>query len=137
MRIIGSDVAYYRDIPDRELIHLAQKEDRLILTRDTMMVRRRRTGSGFFLVEGDSYKEQLKQVAAEFSLDPYKDLLTRCIECNSMLSGIEKEGVKGLVPEYVYVSQIDFWACPECSRIYWPATHKDGIMETLQEIFTA
>jgi uncharacterized protein len=135
MRIMGSDVAYYRDIQDRELIQRAQKEDRVILTRDTQLIRRRKAGVLLFLVQGDGFREQLKQVSLQFSLDPFKDLLSRCSACNAMLSEVDKEAVKGFVPEYVFNHQAGFRTCPGCSRIYWPATHRDAIIKTLQEIF--
>ncbi|MBI5633055.1 MAG: Mut7-C RNAse domain-containing protein [Nitrospirae bacterium] len=135
MKIMGCDVAYYRRIEDRELVHLALKDNRMILTRDTLLVRRKRAKGNFFLVEGNSYKDQLKQVAKQFSLNPYENLLTRCIECNIPLTEIDREKVKELIPEYVYGNQKNFLTCPGCGRIYWPATHKDGIMKTLEEIF--
>ena len=137
MRIIGCDVAYYRRIGDRELVNLALKDSRMILTKDTLLIQRKKAKGNFFLVGGNSYKDQLKQVVKQFSLNPYKNLLTRCIECNIELTAIDKEKVSDSVPEYVYNSQDTFMACPECGRIYWPATHRDGIIKTLQEIFKA
>lgn len=137
MRILGCDVSYYREIDDREIVDLALKEGRMILTKDTLLIKRKKARGNFFLVEGNSYKEQLKQVAEHFSVDPYNGLLTRCIECNLLLAAIDKETVRDAVPEYVYNSRDSFRRCPGCEKIYWPATHKDGIMTTLQEIFRA
>lgn len=137
MRIMGCDVAYYRRIEDRELVNLALKDSRMILTKDTLLIQRKRAKGNFFLVEGNSYKDQLKQVARQFSLNPYKNLLTRCIECNIPLTEINKEKVLDSVPKYVYNSQDTFLICPGCRKIYWPATHRDGIMKTLEEIFKA
>jgi uncharacterized protein with PIN domain len=135
MRIIGCDVVYYRKIEDAELVDLAAKEGRLILTKDNLLIKRRKARGNYFLVERNSYKEQLRPVIKHFSIDPYQNLLTRCIECNTSLTEISKVNVKELVPEYVYNSQISFRRCPECERIYWPATHKDEIIKTLKEIF--
>lgn len=135
MRAIGCDVAYYRDITDRDLTDIAQKENRIILTRDTLLIRRKRVRGNAFFVEGDSYKDQLRQVVLTFSIDPYQNLLTRCIECNIRLEDIDRDRVVGSLPEYVSKTQEHFRTCPGCSRIYWPATHKDSIMRTLHEIF--
>lgn len=135
MRAIGCDVVYYHTIEDRELVNLARREGRLILTRDTLLIKRRKATGNFLLVEGNSYKDQLKQVVKQFSIDPYQDLLTRCIECNIPLAEITKEQIMGAVPEYVYTSQDSFRTCLGCNKIYWPATHRDGIMKTLEEIF--
>lgn len=137
MRIMGCDVSYYRAIEDRRLVELALKEGRFILTRDTLLMKRRKARGNSFLVGGDSYKDQLRQVAKHFSIDPYKDLLTRCVECNIPLDDIDKDQVRDFVPEYVYNSKVPFRRCPGCKKIYWPATHRDGMMKMLEEMFRA
>lgn len=135
MRAIGCDVAYSRKIEDGELVNRAVREGRLILTRDTLLIRRRKAKGNFFFVEGDSYKDQLKQVTEQFSIDPYQDLLTRCIECNIPLEEVDKEQIMDAVPAYVYTTQDSFRRCPGCRKIYWPATHRDGMVRTLEQIF--
>jgi len=135
MRAMGCDVVYYQKIGDGELVNRAMREGRLILTRDTLLIKRKKAKGNFLLVEGNSYKDQLKQVAKQFSIDPYQDLLTRCIECNIPLTEIKKEQIMGAVPEYVYASQGSFRTCLGCNKIYWPATHRGAILKTLDEIF--
>lgn len=135
LRIIGCDVAYYRRIDDSRLVMLALEQGRLILTRDTLLIRRKKAKGNFFFVTDDDYKEQLKQVAKQFSIDPYQDLLTRCVECNTLLSDIDREHVRDLLPAYVYENLKSFRRCRQCNKVYWPATHKDHIIETLKEIF--
>lgn len=134
MRFIGCDVTYYRAIGDSELVDMAQREGRIILTRDTLLVKRRRAKGISFLVDGNSYEEQLRQVIRHFSINPSRDLLTRCAECNLALSMIEKEKAKGSIPEYVYMTQETFSICPGCHRIYWSATHKEAIITVLEEV---
>ena len=58
MRIIICDVAYYRKIEDAELVELAAKDNRLILTKDNLLIKRRKAKRNYFLVEGNSYKER-------------------------------------------------------------------------------
>jgi uncharacterized protein len=135
LRIIGCDVAYYRRIDDSRLVELALEQGRLILTRDTLLIRRKKAKGNFFFVTDDDYKEQLKQVSKQFSIDPYQALLTRCIECNTLLSDIDSEDVRELLPAYVYENLKSFRRCRQCNKVYWPATHKDHIIETLKVIF--
>lgn len=137
MRIIGCDVVYYRKIEDAELVDLAAEEGRLILTKDNLLIKRRKAKGNYFLVEGNSYKDQLKQVARRFSIDLYQNLLTRCIECNIPLTEVAKEEVRNYVPEYVYNSEDSFRRCPGCEKTFWPATHKSGMIKMLKEIFKA
>jgi uncharacterized protein with PIN domain len=61
-------------------------------------------------------------------------MFTRCILCNEELADIEKEKVKGKVPEYVFKTQEEFITCPKCNRIYWQGTHWGNVQKTLDEI---
>lgn len=134
MRIIGCDVEYYPRIDDAELVEKALKEGRIILTRDTLLIKRRKAKGNYFFVEGNSYKDQLRQVVRQFSIDPYKNFLTRCDVCNINLSGIDKKEVERRVPDYVFETQEEFRICQRCKRIYWAATHKAEIVKELKEV---
>ena len=134
MRIMGCDVEYYSKIEDGELVDLALREGRIILTKDTLVIKRKKAKGNFFLVEGNNYQDQLKQIVKRYSIDPYQNLLTRCIECNVPLEGIDKERIIKRVPKYVYETQESFSTCPKCNRLYWNATHKDKILRVLSVI---
>lgn len=59
MRVLGCDVEYFSQIDDGELVDRAFREERIILTRDTLLIKRRKARGNSFLVEGNSYKDQL------------------------------------------------------------------------------
>lgn len=134
LRIIGCDVTYYPRIEDSEFVEMALREGRMILTKDTLLIKRRKAKGNCFLVEGNSYKDQLRQVVSHFSIDPFEGFLTRCIECNLPLVDIEKERVKETVPEYVYITQDSFRVCPGCRKVYWPATHREEMIKMLEAL---
>lgn len=134
MRMIGCDVEYFSKISDKELVERAWRTRRIILTRDTLLIQRRKARSNHFFVQGDGYKDQLRQVVKEFSIDPMSHLLTRCLLCNEPLLDIDKPLVKNSVPPYVYETQDAFKTCPSCGRFYWGATHREEMVEQLKEI---
>ncbi|HXN06660.1 MAG TPA: Mut7-C RNAse domain-containing protein [Nitrospiria bacterium] len=136
MRMIGCDVAYDPVLKDEELIDRADREERIILTRDTHLIRRKKVRDNYFFIRGDSYKNQLFQVIKQFSIDPYRGFLTRCLRCNLPLARIEKQGLKERIFPYVYSTQTTFYTCPGCQRIYWPATHKTRMIQQLEEILS-
>lgn len=136
MRIIGCDVLYFKNISDDEIIEKALQEHRIILTRDTLLIKRRKAKNHFF-IQDDNYEKQLKQIIEHFKIDPFKNIFTRCVLCNSVLKDIEKEFVQGKVPSYVYETQQDFKVCPSCKKIYWSATHIESAVKQLKSIFTA
>ena len=123
MRVLGFDVAYENAIEDAELAERARREERLILTRDTLLVKRRLVRDNHFFVEGDLYDDQLRQVFGAFPMDRGA-FLTRCIRCNRALEDAPSDSVEGLVPPYVFTTVKGFSRCPGCERIYWAGTHK-------------
>jgi hypothetical protein len=133
LRILGYDTLYYNYIPDDELLSIALREQRLILTRDTRLIKRR-LAKNYLLVRHDHWLDQLKQLVAELGLDTRGNLLARCCLCNQLLEVVEKTGVRAYVPPYVYQTQSCFKQCPCCRRIYWPATHVASIIKQIELI---
>ena len=68
-------------------------------------------------------REQVDQVLASVPPDMNVHPLTRCTECNELLTSIKKEDARDCVPTYVYESNSNFLQCIQCGRIYWPGTH--------------
>lgn len=130
LRILGYDTKYVAGISDSELLSIAESEGRIILTRDTLLVRRKRCRNYFF-VRSDHWREQLRQVYLEAGLT-CDSLLTICPVCNHPLRGVEKYSLKPLVPPYVFETQDKFSKCEHCLRIYWSATHVENICDELR-----
>lgn len=132
LRIMGHDVIYGRHLTGYGLIGAARTDGRLILTRDRRLTQKQ--PPPFLLIESDHYREQLRQVIRQCGLEVGEKLFCRCVECNAILQFRSKESVESLVPPYVYLSQEKFFACPTCQRIYWPATHRQKILEELRNL---
>lgn len=137
MRVLGCDVAYFPAIGDRELVELAESSGRLILTRDTLLVRRRWARENHFLVEGDDFRSQLRQVVERFAIDPNASFLTRCLACNALIEEIGKGSVRERVPTYIYETHEGFRVCPICNRIYWQGTHRQGMAGEIAQLLRA
>lgn len=134
MRMMGCDVAYFPEISDPEISSTASRSDRIILTRDTRLTRLKINRDRAFLVCGNHYPDQIRQVVRAFSIDPFSDLLNRCLRCNRLLIPIEKNDIKRQVPQYVFETQERFKICPDCRKIYWKATHVSHMIEQLNRI---
>lgn len=130
--ILGHDVTYYRRIEDDELVAVARREKRTILTRDRKLVERR-AASDHILVRSSDLKEQIQQVMSERGLTVRQDrLFQRCTGCNETTRLVPRETVRGEVPIYVYRTQSRFRRCPQCGKVYWRATHVNRMLETLR-----
>ena len=132
LRIMGQDVVYGQHLSGYGLIRTARLEHRLILTRDRKL--KRKQPPDFLFIESDHYREQLRQVIQTCGLDPSDRPFTRCLECNLVLQPRSKATIEKYVPAYVYSTQENFSWCPECRRVYWPATHHQRILEELREL---
>jgi len=134
LRIIGCDVAYAPTLDDAHLVVRAQVEGRLILTRDTLLIRRRWVREHHYFVEGDHWRDQFRQVVSAFGIDPFQQLLTRCLECNEPLRDVARVAVADRVPPYVLGTQERFEECSTCGRLYWGGTHRERMVAELEKL---
>jgi hypothetical protein len=130
LRMMGFDTFYESYIDDADLVDIAYRENRIILTRDVDLTNRKKAEQ-FLWIKSTNHKEQIKQVINEFNLNDKKKPLSRCLVCNEQLNPIDKEEVEDIVPEYTYKTQNEFYKCSGCGKIYWPATH----VESMKDIY--
>lgn len=135
LRLLGCDVEYFPKISDDDLVERAFRTGRVILTRDTELIRRRKVRDNHFFVRGDGFRDQLRQVAERFSIVPFGRIMTRCLRCNETLMVIDRSEVRDRVPPYVFETQHDFRTCGRCGRVYWRGTHRDKALTQVIEIF--
>ena len=133
LRIVGYDTLYFRDAPDGRLVALARREGRILLTRDTRLLLRRRLCPMLF-IHDDQVWNQLKQVTRELGLTMGERLGSRCLRCNHSLEPLAKERAEGRVPAYVFRRHDLFFYCEECGRIFWGGTHLHHMEETVRAL---
>ncbi len=132
LRILGYDAAYFPG-DDDDLLRQAQREGRVLLTRDTRLLQRRALPPHLF-IESDWVMEQLRQVIGALHLNPARPPSHRCSCCNVPLEPRDKGAVAGLVPEFVWSHHQEFWTCPRCRRIYWPGTHRRRMEQAIRAL---
>ena len=129
LRVLGYDTLYFPDLDDPALAARARAEDRLLLTRDRELSRRR--GVRVLLLQDDRIDRQLREVVSNLHLST-QNAFSRCIQCNILLQEIDREDVRPLVPPFVYNTQPRFRRCPGCGRVYWRGTHWARMLATLE-----
>lgn len=120
MRIVGLDCAYFNDLDDDELIERANAAQRVLLTKDRGLLRRRKLWLGAY-VRGARADEQLADVLDRFAppLAPW----TRCTACNGQLAPVAKRDIEPLLLPGTRRTYTDFGRCGDCGRIYWRGAH--------------
>lgn len=128
LRILGYDTLYDSRWPDNELVRLSRAEDRVLLTRDTALARRR--GVRTLLVTADRVESQLVQVVSELGLS-VRAAFMRCPVCNEVLEEVPRSWAWGYVPPYTFCTQREFRLCPNCDRFYWRGTHWEQMWKAM------
>jgi len=116
MRLAGYDTLYCDPVADDQLLEMALRDDRIILTRDRKLAARAEP-HGVLLVSSGNPFEQFVAVVRQYRLD---------IESNAF-----KEDYKDRIPPHVYGTQTSFSRCSNCDRLYWPGTHYESMRRRL------
>jgi len=136
LRIMGFNTLFFAGEDDANIIALALAESRIILTRDTQIMKRRLVTSGrlkAILIESDEPEQQVHQLINTLNLDRQSKPFTLCLECNQPLLEKSKNEVTERVPPYVFKTQSQFMECPNCQRIYWRGTHWQAMTKRLKK----
>jgi len=123
LRILGFDVLYFSKAEDRELVDVARREGRVLLTRDTGLIERTVKRPNRLFVRSDGWEDQVAQVLDEYGLWDKIRPNTRCVECNLPLKPLSRERARNLVTPYVWEHASSFAVCPGCDRVFWQGTH--------------
>lgn len=123
LRILGFDVLYFSRAEDRELVDVARREGRVLLTRDTGLIERTAKRPNRLFVRSDGWEDQVAQVLDEYGLWDKIRPNTRCVECNLPLKPLSRERARNLVTPYVREHASSFAVCPGCDRVFWQGTH--------------
>src|SRR5450756_2792327 len=97
LRMLGQDVIYSVQFNDCELLELAKKEARVLLTKDFELYKRAiGRGMDVYYVEGKTESERLAEVAKRYSLQLAIDMdKSYCPICNTKLKATPKEQLSG------------------------------------------
>jgi uncharacterized protein with PIN domain len=154
LRILGFDTLYFKEIDDNELIRIARQEDRMLLTRDAGLVKRK-TIDSYILITSNEVSEQLKEVLrivcskqyavsskqcaagteeSAYCLLPTAYFFSRCTECNGLLMPVDKESVMDAIPEHIFLSGDSFFKCKKCGKVYWNGSHKKMMDAKVEEV---
>ena len=129
LRLLGYDTEYSQ-AEDDLLVRRAREERRILLTRDTGLLRRRQLPCHLY-IQSDHVKIQVHQVVRSLALDLSNIPARRCARCNVVLESRTKADVVGRVPEFVWSHHDTFWGCQNCGRIYWAGSHRRRMDEAI------
>ena len=97
LRMLGFDTLYRNNFTDEELAALSSGEERILLTRDRGLLKRKQVALGFCVVHSNP-RQQVADVVDRFALHPTLRPFTRCVHCNALLRDVPKQEVYEQIP---------------------------------------
>jgi len=134
LRMLGHNVKYSSKLDDAQLIMIAKKERRTLLTRDLELYQQAvARGVNAFYLEGKTEADRLAHLAKRFTIKLDIDMVTsRCTRCNTRVKPISKEKVVDRIEKSTFSHYNEFWECTKCGQIYWQGAHWTKIRKTLE-----
>jgi uncharacterized protein with PIN domain len=134
LRILGFDVLYFSKAEDPDLVKIARREGRVLLTRDTGLIERTAKRPNRLFIRSDEWEDQVVQVLDDLGLWDEVRPNTRCIPCNRPLKPLSRDQARNLVTPYVREHASSFAICPGCDRVYWQGTHYGDMERKIEKL---
>ena len=132
LRMAGFDTLYRNDYRDREIADIAEREARIILTRDRELLKYRGVTHGCY-VHALKPEQQFRELAERLDLARSFKPFTLCLECNAPLHPVDKQRVWERLPPSVRANHQRFTACDSCGRVFWEGSHWRRMQALLSE----
>jgi uncharacterized protein len=133
LRLLGIDVDYHNNADDDELVTVAVDQDRVLLSRDRGLLKRRAVTHGH-LVRSDDPDVQLLATIRRYGLCDHLRPFTRCLACNGLPVEVAKSEVVADLEPRTRQHYDDFRRCPDCGRIYWDGSHTDRLLAVVDRV---
>jgi uncharacterized protein with PIN domain len=131
--MLGFDCLYRSDYEDEELAETAQREGRILLSRDRRLLMRKAVTYGYCLRSLDSL-EQLTEVIQRFELTTHIQPFHRCLRCNHPLEPVAKEAILDRLEPLTRLYFDEFQICPACKQIYWKGSHYEKMEKLIEQL---
>jgi len=133
LRTLGFDVWWSNNADDRTLADISLGQQRILLTRDRGLLKRRSITHGLF-VHSDQVEEQALEVIRRLDLRQRLAPFTRCVRCNGRLAAVTKDEVIEHLEPLTRRYYNEFSRCAQCGRIYWPGSHHARLVSIVERL---
>jgi uncharacterized protein len=136
LRLLGFDAVWTRDLEDATVASVATHEQRIVLTRDRGLLKRRAVTHGLF-VRADEPLQQAIDVLRRLDLAGRAAPFTRCLRCNGELAAVSKSDVSDLLEPLTRRYYAHFRRCTGCGQVYWRGSHHRRLEALVEAVTTA
>lgn len=133
LRMAGFDTLYDNGYLDSEIAAIAVREERIVLTRDRELLKRRSITHGCY-VRALKSTQQLREIFVRLDLARSARPFTLCLHCNAPLHTVDKSQVLQRLPPSVRERYQRFSTCDICQRVFWEGSHWRNMRALLDEL---
>ncbi|MFZ5512654.1 MAG: Mut7-C RNAse domain-containing protein [Pseudomonadota bacterium] len=133
LRMSGFDTLYDNHFHDNDIVAIAVRDSRIVLTRDRELLKRRDITHGCY-VRALKPAQQLREIFERLDLARSARPLTLCLHCNAPLRDIDKAQVVEQLPPSVRERYDRFTTCDVCRRVFWEGSHWRHMRALLDEL---
>jgi uncharacterized protein with PIN domain len=133
LRVLGFDVWWSSDADDQTLADISLEQERILLTRDRGLLKRRAVTHGLY-VYSQQPEQQTLEVIRRLDLREQLAPLTRCVRCNGRLATVSKDQVVDDLEPLTRRYYDKFSRCPDCGRIYWAGSHYKRLINLVDRL---
>jgi uncharacterized protein len=133
LRMLGFDTLYRNDYQDEELAAAASSGDRIVLTRDLGVLKRREVIYGYYVRSADPLR-QAGEVLHRFDLFDAINPFHRCLTCNGLLAAVDKAAVLHQLEPRTQQYYNEFYRCQSCEQIYWKGSHFTRMQQLIHSL---
>ncbi len=132
LRMLGYDTISDPEFTDYEILKLAKKDGRILITRDENLAHKaEKAGIKAVNIDAELAEERLAKLAYNIGLELKfnENKLPRCTLCNSELKVVDKNTIKDQIEAGTFENYDLFWQCTneKCNQIYWKGSHWENL----------
>ena len=135
LRMLGFDTLYENNARNGKLAEIASTQNRILLTRDITLLKRKIVIHGYLLQDQDPIRQAI-EVVRLYDLSNSVKPMSRCMPCNGLLVPVSKEAIWDRLEPLTRKYYHTFHQCRDCGKVYWPGSHHDKIMNCIAHILT-
>lgn len=133
LRMAGFDTLYDNAYEDAAMAELANREGRVLLTRDRALLMHRVVTHGCY-VHALKPAVQLRELYERLGLAAHARPFSLCMSCNVPLRTVDKQTVLDRLPPRVQARHERFLTCDCCARVYWEGSHWQDMRSLLDSL---
>jgi len=136
LRLLGFDTRYTNHWEDSTLAEIADREGRILLTRDHALLMRRQVSRGMFVREDDPERQTIEVIRRIDLLEQIAPF-TRCLHCNAVLTPVSKDAIIDRLLPKTRRYYDEFRVCPICDQIFWRGSHWEHVRGFIDRLHQA